>query len=72
LDRVGRLDDAQTPVLVQMASVRAGRPPVIAVQNVGREETKRYGIVKTESASRSPHRIGGIVEKPTSTRRPGR
>ena len=65
------LIDAQTPVLAQMASVyaREGRS-VIAVQNVGREETRRYGIVRTEDPSRSPHRIGGIVEKPEPDKAP--
>ena len=65
------LIDASTPVLSQMAAVygRCGRS-VIAVQNVGREETRRYGIVRTEEESRSPHRIGGIVEKPDPDKAP--
>src|SRR6185503_324455 len=39
------LIDAKTPVLSQMTSIydRRGRS-VLAVQNVGRNETKRYGI----------------------------
>ena len=48
---------------------RCGRS-VVAVQNVGREETRRYGIVRTEKESRSPHRIGGIVEKPDPDQAP--
>jgi UTP--glucose-1-phosphate uridylyltransferase len=65
------LIDAKTPVLAQMASIygRCGRS-VIAVQNVAREETSRYGIVRTEPQSRSPHRIGGIVEKPEPDKAP--
>jgi UTP--glucose-1-phosphate uridylyltransferase len=65
------LIDAETPVLTQMASIygRCG-PSVIAVQNVAREETSRYGIVRTEADSRSPHRIGGIVEKPEPDKAP--
>ena len=65
------LIDAPTPVLTQMASIygRCGRS-VIAVQNVPREETSRYGVVRTEEASRSPHRIGGIVEKPAPDKAP--
>jgi UTP--glucose-1-phosphate uridylyltransferase len=65
------LIDAKTPVLAQMASIygRCGRS-VIAVQNVGREETSRYGIIRTEEQSRSPHRIGGIVEKPDPDKAP--
>src|SRR5688572_33169704 len=54
-----------------MASIygRCGRS-VIAVQNVPREETSRYGVVRTEEGSRSPHRIGGIVEKPAPEKAP--
>jgi UTP--glucose-1-phosphate uridylyltransferase len=65
------LIDARTPVLSQMAAIyeRCGRS-VVAVQNVGREETRRYGIVRTEEESRSPHRIGGIVEKPDPDKAP--
>jgi UTP--glucose-1-phosphate uridylyltransferase len=65
------LIDAHTPVLSQMASIygRCGRS-VVAVQNVARDETSRYGIVKTEPQSRSPHRIGGIVEKPDPDKAP--
>jgi UTP--glucose-1-phosphate uridylyltransferase len=50
---------------MQMAGVfaRRGRS-VIAVQDVAREETSRYGIVRVEKHSKSPHRINGIVEKP--------
>lgn len=67
------LIDAHTPVLSQMASVFAREGgSVVAVQNVGREETRRYGIVRTESHSKSPHRIGGIVEKPDPDKAPSR
>lgn len=65
------LIDAQTPVLAQMAALygRVGRS-IVAVQDVEREETKRYGIVRTDEGSRSPHRIGGIVEKPDPDKAP--
>lgn len=65
------LIDAQTPVLAQMAALygRVGRS-IVAVQNVEREETRRYGIVRTDEESRSPHRIGGIVEKPEPEKAP--
>ena len=65
------LIDAQTPVLSQMTAIygRCGRS-ILAVQNVGRAETRRYGIVRTEPASKSPHRIGGIVEKPEPDKAP--
>ncbi|HYC45943.1 MAG TPA: UTP--glucose-1-phosphate uridylyltransferase GalU [Burkholderiales bacterium] len=65
------LIDANTPVLSQMAGIygRCGRS-VIAVQNIPREETSRYGVVRTEEVSKSPHRIGGIVEKPAPEKAP--
>src|SRR3954471_15890254 len=65
------LIDAKTPVLSQMASIygRCGRS-IVAVQDVEREETRRYGIVDIESQSHSPHRIGGIVEKPDPDKAP--
>jgi UTP--glucose-1-phosphate uridylyltransferase len=59
------LIDGSPPALKQMAEVfaRRGRS-VVAVQNVSRAETRRYGIVRVEGRSKSPHRITGIVEKP--------
>jgi UTP--glucose-1-phosphate uridylyltransferase len=59
------LIDGKPPVLKQMASefTRRGRS-VIAVQNVARQETRRYGIVSIEPRAKSPYRINGIVEKP--------
>jgi len=59
------LIDANPPALKQMVDVfaRRGRS-VIAVQSVARAETRRYGIVRIEPRSKSPHRISGIVEKP--------
>jgi len=59
------LIDGTPPVLKQMAAAFARRErSVIAVQEVERKETRRYGIVKIEPRSKSPHRISGIVEKP--------
>jgi UTP--glucose-1-phosphate uridylyltransferase len=59
------LIDADPPVLTQMAELYEQRErSIVAVQNVPRAETKRYGIVRTEGDSKSPHRISGIVEKP--------
>ena len=65
------LIDAKTPVLTQMAAVfaRRGRS-VIAVQNVEANDTRRYGIVRVGDNSKSPHRIGGIVEKPEPAKAP--
>jgi UTP--glucose-1-phosphate uridylyltransferase len=59
------LIDGDPPALKQMAEVfaRRGRS-VVAVQNVSRAETRRYGIVRIEARSKSPHHISGIVEKP--------
>jgi len=59
------LIDADPPVLRQMARIFERRHcSVVAVQNVTREETRRYGVVAVGRRSRSPHRITGIVEKP--------
>jgi UTP--glucose-1-phosphate uridylyltransferase len=65
------LIDAQTPVLAQMSAIyaRCGRS-IVAVQNVTREETQRYGIVRIDDQSKSLHRIGGIVEKPEPAKAP--
>jgi UTP--glucose-1-phosphate uridylyltransferase len=65
------LIDAETPVLAQMTGIysRVGRS-ILAVQNVRRDETRRYGIVRTEPGSKSPHRIGGIIEKPEADKAP--
>jgi UTP--glucose-1-phosphate uridylyltransferase len=59
------LIDGEPPVLKQMAGIFARRRcSVVAVENVAREETRRYGIVAVGRGSRPPHRITGIVEKP--------
>jgi len=59
------LIDGNPPVLKQMVSVfgRHGNS-VIAVENVERRETRRYGIVGVAPRSKSPHRVRSIVEKP--------
>ena len=59
------LIDGNLPALKQMVRVFRRRAcSVIAVENVAREHTRRYGIVAVPRGSRSPHRISGIVEKP--------
>jgi UTP--glucose-1-phosphate uridylyltransferase len=65
------LIDADPPALKQMVEVfaRRGRS-VVAVQNVSRAETRRYGIVRLEPRSKSPHHINGIVEKPDPSAAP--
>ena len=58
------LIDGNPPVLQQMARIfERRRCSVIAVENVAREETRRYGIVAVRGKSHSPHTITGIVEK---------
>jgi len=65
------LIDGEPPVLRQMTDVftRCGRS-IVAVQNIAREETRRYGIVQIDDDSRSPHRVSGIVEKPHPDKAP--
>jgi len=60
------LIDGNPPVMKQMVDVYASeRCSVLAVQNVAREETSSYGIVRTEPGERhGMHRITGMVEKP--------
>jgi UTP--glucose-1-phosphate uridylyltransferase len=59
------LIDGDPPVMKQMVDIYASeRCSVLAVQNVTREETSSYGIVRAESGERGMHRIIGIVEKP--------
>jgi UTP--glucose-1-phosphate uridylyltransferase len=60
------LIDGSPPVMKQMVDVYASeRCSVLAVQNVAREETSSYGIVRTEPGERQGmHRITGMVEKP--------
>lgn len=54
----------ETPVLKQMIQSFATAPgTVLAVQEVPREHTKRYGIVSVEG-SRAYSPVDGIVEKP--------
>lgn len=65
------LIDGKPPVLQQMVDVYSRHGgSVVAVQNVAREETRRYGIVRIAAGSTSPHRIGGIVEKPAPEQAP--
>jgi UTP--glucose-1-phosphate uridylyltransferase len=41
------------------------RASILAVQDVPREDTKRYGIVSAEDVSQAMMNVTGIVEKPT-------
>jgi UTP--glucose-1-phosphate uridylyltransferase len=65
------LIDSDPPVLRQMARIfERHHCSVVAVENVTREETRRYGIVAVPRGSRSPHRMTGIVEKPQPAEAP--
>ncbi len=60
------LIDATRPVLSQMVDqYQYYRCSVIGVQNVAREETSQYGIVKCGAKLDSSHQVTGIVEKPS-------
>ena len=59
------LIDGNPSALKQMVRIFERRAcSVIAVENIAREDTRRYGIVSIRRGSRSPHRVTGIVEKP--------
>jgi UTP--glucose-1-phosphate uridylyltransferase len=59
------LIDGKPGVMKQMIDVYAQeRCSLLAVQNVPREETSSYGIVRAEPGERGMHRITGMVEKP--------
>jgi len=53
------------PIMAQMVEQFAEwRASILAVQNVPREETKRYGIVSAEDVGQDIVNVTGIVEKP--------
>jgi UTP--glucose-1-phosphate uridylyltransferase len=59
------LIDAPTPVMVQMIELHRRFPcTVLGVQQVTREETSQYGIIKGRLISPGLHGITAIVEKP--------
>lgn len=67
------LIDAEMPVTKQLIDVREEREggSVVAVQEVPREHTKRYGIVSCDDDVRpGTARIHGIVEKPSPEEAP--
>ncbi len=57
------LVDAEIPVLKQMIDRYQGQS-ILGLQNVARNETNQYGIVKAEAAVDRLSRLTGIVEKP--------
>jgi UTP--glucose-1-phosphate uridylyltransferase len=59
------LIDGKPPVLQQMTELfERHQSPMLAVQQVQREHTAQYGIVKTESVTADLDRVLAIVEKP--------
>ena len=66
------LIDSATPTISQMLEVhRSTHSSVLAVQNVPREDTRHYGVVKTAGVLESGYeRIAGIVEKPKPSEAP--
>ena len=59
------LIDADPPVLRQMTEVfERHQSPVLAVQQIPREQSQQYGIVRTEPVTQDVGRVMGIVEKP--------
>ena len=57
------LIDAQTPVLKQMVD-RFNGQSILGLQNVAREDTSQYGIVKAAKANGGLSKLMAIVEKP--------
>ena len=65
------LMEGTPPIMRQMTDVYAEqRCSLLGVMDVAREETRRYGIVKTEPFGDRLERIGGIVEKPAPEKAP--
>ena len=65
------LIQANPPVLKQMMAVyEHHRNSVLAVQQVAREETRFYGIVKTRPLDSGLHKLEAIVEKPQPDKAP--
>ena len=57
------LIDAQTPVLKQMVDRFKGQS-ILGLQNVAREDTSQYGIVKAAETNGGLSKLMAIVEKP--------
>lgn len=65
------LIDGTPGVLKQMISVfEHASCSILGVEKVARRETQQYGIVDVARGSHSPHRISGIVEKPSPAAAP--
>ncbi|MBC7781593.1 MAG: UTP--glucose-1-phosphate uridylyltransferase GalU [Proteobacteria bacterium] len=65
------LIDAKPAVMTQMVERYSYyRRSIIGVQNVAREHTDQYGIVRCGSALNDVHQIDGIIEKPKPAEAP--
>lgn len=65
------LIDAEPSALTQMVRMfERERCSILGVQNVAREETAQYGIVRSEPATLDLHRVAEIVEKPKPSAAP--
>ena len=59
------LIDGKPPVVRQMTELfERHQSPMVAVQQVKREHTAQYGIVKTEPVTENLERVMAIIEKP--------
>ena len=59
------LIDGEPPVMRQMTALFAElNSSILGVQNVGRQDTDQYGIVKSTQIGERLHKLSGIVEKP--------
>ncbi len=65
------IDDGDQGCLKQMVDVFENyQRSVIAVENVAKEETNRYGIVSSDDINDQLGKLNGIVEKPEPARAP--
>ncbi len=65
------IDDGDQGCLKQMVDVFENyQRSVIAVENIAKEETDKYGIVSTDDINDQLGKLNGIVEKPEPARAP--
>ena len=63
--------DSQVPALKQMLKVYEEHGDgVIAVERVGKEDTRKYGIIEPQEVSQGIYRIVDIIEKPEPAQAP--
>ena len=57
--------DSKTPCLIQLdQNFKTGQKPIMALKKIQKEDSFRYGMVKTEKISSRVHKIKNIFEKP--------